>query len=145
MKKTCLLIVFLCTATIGFSQITTSTYDFESLALAPINGQDNWEVKSSHSQVNNGSICTETTYGGTNSSNTNVAEIDAGSDGIAGTPDDFYLCQSITGLQVGQNYTLCFNYSRRNIGPNPMDMIVTIDGGALTQTFLHTTSTPHYG
>jgi hypothetical protein len=87
----------------------------------------------------------ETTYGGTNSSNTNVAEIDAGSDGIAGTPDDFYLCQSITGLQVGQNYTLCFNYSRRNIGPNPMDMIVTIDGGALTQTFLHTTLTPHYG
>ncbi len=57
MKKTCLLIVFLCAATIGFSQITTSTYDFEGLALAPINGQDNWEVKSSHSQVNNGSIC----------------------------------------------------------------------------------------
>lgn len=57
MKKTCLLIVFLCTASFSFSQITTSTYDFESLALAPINGQDNWEVKSSHSQVNNGSIC----------------------------------------------------------------------------------------
>jgi hypothetical protein len=91
-----------------------------------------------HCGNNTEAYAPETTYGGTNSSNTNVAEIDAGSDGIAGTPDDFYLCQSITGLQVGQNYTLCFNYSRRNIGPNPMDMIVTIDGGALTQTIVAT-------
>jgi gliding motility-associated-like protein len=85
----------------------------------------------------------EITYGGSNPANTNVAEIDPGTDGIAGTADDMWLCQSIAGFTIGQNYDLCFNYSRRNIGPNPMDVIITIDGGALSQ--LHTATNAIFG
>ncbi len=52
-----LLLTILTTVGNSYSQVTTAVYDFQGLAVAPIHGQDNWEVKSSHSQVNNGGVC----------------------------------------------------------------------------------------
>ena len=82
----------------------------------------------------------ETTYGGSNATNT-VAEIDAGPDNTIGTADDMSLCQTVVGLTIGQSYQLCFNYSRRDIGPNPTTTFITIDGGSLNQTLIASNST----
>ena len=81
----------------------------------------------------------ETTYGGSNATNT-VAEIDAGPDNTIGTADDMSLCQTVVGLTIGQSYQLCFNYSRRDIGPNPTTTFITIDGGSLNQTLIASNS-----
>ncbi|MCT4580357.1 MAG: PKD domain-containing protein [Flavobacteriales bacterium] len=56
-KLCCLFISQLFFTTPISSQLVTSTYDFESLTLGPIHGQDNWVVESSHSTVNNGNVC----------------------------------------------------------------------------------------
>ena len=57
LAKALLILVSFLQCTIVNSQVS-STYDFEGLTLnAPIHGQDNWFVESSHSSVNNGNLC----------------------------------------------------------------------------------------
>ncbi len=115
-------------------QITVSQTGWYSVTLsAPVinliqNGDFNLQA-TNWSFLGNGTeaYANETSYGGTNAANA-VAEIDAGPDGIIGNGDDASLSQNITGLVVGQNYQLCFDYSRRNIAPNPMTINASIQG-----------------
>jgi len=63
----------------------------------------------------------ETTYGGTNNSNT-VAEVD----------QEAGLCQTISGFTIGSLYTISFRASRRTTcGPNFQSMKLTVNNGAL--------------
>ncbi|MBI3520934.1 MAG: hypothetical protein HY062_16465, partial [Bacteroidetes bacterium] len=71
-------------------------------------------------------INAETVYGGSNGLNS-VAEVDA----AAG------LCQTVIGLGIGNVYTLSYDCTRRLGGcpsPNPTNMLVTVDAGALSKT-----------
>ena len=76
----------------------------------------------------------ETVYGGSNSSN-RVAEID-GHNNSSSTSDDRVLCQAIDCFVIGHDYTLNFRAARRSSSnaPNPVEINVEIDGGALIQT-----------
>ncbi len=69
----------------------------------------------------------ETSYGGPSATNL-VAEIDAGADGVSNNGDDMQLSRLITGLVIGTNYELCFDFSRRNVAPNPMTINVAVVG-----------------
>lgn len=62
-------------------------------------------------------------YGGPNSSM--VAEVD-GHDNPSSTTDDRILCQTITGLTVGAVYALEFEATRRQTGPTPASVSVTV-------------------
>ncbi len=84
----------------------------------------NWDFSGNFTEA----YATELSYGGSNGSNS-VAEIDAGDDNICGSADDMMLSQNISGLTVGQTYTLCFDYSiRTSGGPNPFEIELDIVG-----------------
>ncbi|PBQ32579.1 hypothetical protein CNR22_12620 [Sphingobacteriaceae bacterium] len=77
-------------------------------------------------------VNTESTYGG--SSSNAVVEVDAG----AG------LCQTITGLTIGNAYLVSFSSSRRTGGcpsPSVTNIDVNVSGGALSTTITRTNTT----
>lgn len=105
----------------GYAQTVTNG-DFNATG-------SNWTSCSNNTEA----YAYETSYGGSNSSN-HVAELDG--NGTNNTSDDMKLCQSISGFVIGQQYTLDFLASRRSTSgtPNTVNITVTVNGGALSQT-----------
>mgnify|MGYP000403897476 CR=1 FL=1 len=80
----------------------------------------------------------------------NFAEIDAGIDQTVGNADDASLCQNLSGLTIGSNYTLCLDMMRRpgptgcttTWGqPSTVTTLLAIDNGALNTSFSSTATT----
>lgn len=90
-------------------------------------GSSNWNASGNAVETN-----PETVYGGSIAAN-RVAEVDL----------LVSLTQSITGLIVGQSYTLSYLGSRRSgaATPNPVNINITIDGAALSTTDVRSNAT----
>jgi hypothetical protein len=94
----------------------------------------NFNLGSTHWNASGNGVETnpETVYGGSLGTN-RVAEVDL----------LVSLTQSITGLTIGQTYTLSFRASRRTNGaaPNPVNVNINIDGAALSTTDVRSNAT----
>lgn len=105
--KTNVLFLFAFVAGLNVSAQTLNNGNFNS-------GATSWEC-------NPETYHPETTYGGTNNSNT-VAEVD----------QEAGLCQTINGFTVGSLYTISFNCSRRTTcGPTLQSIKMSVSNGAL--------------
>ena len=109
-KAVCILSVYLISTT-GFSQCLNTASTMTG------NPSGNWDDCGNATEI----YAFETSYGGTNGAN-GVAEIDALN----------FLCQSVSGLVVGQLYQLSFNYSKRtNCGLGSVQLDITRPNGVM--------------